>query len=112
MVFEDLFGIILFFSRFAHFSLMVSLGRRKVWVCCRHPRSICPLSIVLLRYPVICRLESLPYGGLPSAIRGLNSLIRSPFVDGSPYRSPETLLPDRMSLMQYALKQNCDAIGY
>jgi hypothetical protein len=37
------------------------------------------------------RLESLPYGGLPSAVCGLYSFIRSPFVDGLPLRRLENL---------------------
>ena len=40
------------------------------------------------------RLESLSYGDLPSAVRGLNSFIRSPFVDGPlPRQAGKPVLP-------------------
>jgi hypothetical protein len=81
------------------------LAGGKPGVCCRRP--VCPPSVVLLRYPVIWQ------AGKPalrrSAVCGLrsNSFIRSPFVDGSPYRTPRGLfLPDRMPPTRYALREN------
>jgi len=89
-------------------SLAVSPGRTEKLLRCRRPRfsTIHRLTDWKTRPAVIYRLPSIPPSvvrvrrlshGLRSAVRRPYSFIRSPFVDGSPYRS-RLFLPDRISL--------------